>query len=190
MIRWFAFISLLGALMLAGCDKAGTSTPGGASGPGAGAASSASGATAASDPDAPTKAQPKLQTMKLWMGPEEIEAELALTVPEQRTGMMFRTNFPEGTGMLFPLPYTQQASFWMKNCPQSMSAAYISPEGVIVEIHKLEKNNTNSVTANAANIRFVLEMPEGWFERHNIKPGTAIRGESGPLMETFFPGRN
>src|SRR5262245_58459567 len=37
-----------------------------------------------------TQAQPKLRTMKLWLGPLEIEAELALTNPEVVTGMMFR----------------------------------------------------------------------------------------------------
>ena len=47
--------------------------------------------------------------------------------------------------MLFVLPVPQRASFWMKNCPESISAAYISPDGVIQEIHHLEKNDTNPV---------------------------------------------
>src|SRR5207245_852204 len=37
-----------------------------------------------SDPGGPTQAQPKLQTMKLWVGPEETIAELALTAEQQR----------------------------------------------------------------------------------------------------------
>src|SRR5262245_34878323 len=62
-----------------------------------------------------TQAQPKLPTMKIFIGAEEMIAELALTPDQQRTGMMFRTNMAENAAMLFPLPYTQQASFWMKN---------------------------------------------------------------------------
>src|SRR5437867_4262674 len=82
-------------------------------------------------PGLPTAAQPKLLTMKLWLGAEELDAELARTLLQQQTGMMFRTNMEENAGMLFPLPYTQRAGFWMKNCPLPLSVAYINPEGVI-----------------------------------------------------------
>jgi uncharacterized membrane protein (UPF0127 family) len=144
---------------------------------------------AVQDPDEPTQAQPKLPTMKIWMGPEEMVAELALTPEQQRTGMMFRTNMEEHAGMLFALPYTQRASFWMKNCPLPLSAAYIRPDGVIQEIHALQPHNTNAVVAASDNIRFVLETPQGWFEKHNIHEGTKIVTERGPLMETFFGKR-
>jgi uncharacterized membrane protein (UPF0127 family) len=134
----------------------------------------------------PTQAQPKLQTMKLWLGAEEIIAELALTPLQQETGMMFRTNMEENAGMLFPLPYTEQASFWMTNCPLPLSAAYIDPSGVIREIHDLQANNDNPVKSATDNIRFVLETPQGWFSRHNIREGTVVRTERGSLMKTFF----
>jgi uncharacterized membrane protein (UPF0127 family) len=128
--------------------------------------------------------------MKLWLGTAEIDAELALTEQEQATGMMFRTNrLPENEGMLFPLPYTQQASFWMMNCPVPLSAAYIDPDGVIQEIHVLEANNTNGVVSARRNIRFVLEEPEGWFQRHGISTGAVVRTPSGSLMDTFSPRR-
>jgi hypothetical protein len=88
--------------------------------------------------------------------------------------------------MLFVLPQPQQASFWMKNCPESISAAYISPDGVIQEIHHLEKNDTNAVLAATDNIQFVLETSDGWFERHNVNTGAVIRTEKGSLAETFL----
>jgi uncharacterized membrane protein (UPF0127 family) len=140
-------------------------------------------------PGEPTHAQPKLQTMKIYIRTEEMISELALTEDQLRTGMMFRTNMAENTAMLFPLPYTQRASFWMKNCPLPLSAAYIDPEGVIQEIHDLQPFNTNSVVAANDNIRFVLETPQGWFQRHHIEPGVAISTERGPLMQTFFGRR-
>jgi len=102
------------------------------------------------------------------------------------TGMMFRTNIQETDAMLFVLPTLQRASFWMKNCPESISAAYISPDGVIEEIHHLEKNDTNAVVAAADNIQYVLETKDGWFARHNINPGTIIRTEKGSMPETLF----
>ena len=138
------------------------------------------------DAGEPTRALPRLQTIKLWVGPEEMVVELALNTEQQRAGMMFRTNLAENAGMLFPLPVTQQASFWMKNCPLPLSAAYIDPEGAIEEIHDFQPHNTNAVVAATNNIRFVLETPQGWFGRHQVRTGMIVRTERGPLMETFF----
>ena len=136
----------------------------------------------------PTHAQPKLPTMKIYLGAETFEAELALTEEEEMTGMMFRTNIQETDAMLFVLPQPQRANFWMKNCPESISAAYITPDGVIREIHHLEKNDTNGVVAARDDIQFVLETKEGWFTRHHIASGTVIQSEKGSLADTFLQG--
>ncbi len=142
----------------------------------------------------PKQAQPKLPTMKIFFGTmhdnlfrpmETLDAELALTEQQEMVGMMFRTNILETEAMLFDLRYPQRASFWMKNCPESISAAYITSDGVIQEIHHLENNDTNAVVAARDDIRFVLETQEGWFARHHIAPGTVIRTEKGSLAETF-----
>ena len=164
---------LFAAAALAGCDD---STP-----PAPPAATAGS--------DEPTQAQPKLRTMKFYLGAETIEAELALTAKEEQTGMMFRTNILETDAMLFPLPYPMRASFWMKNCPESISAAYITPDGVIQEIHHLEHDDTNAVLAAREDIQFVLETKEGWFERHQIGVGTVIQSEKGPLADVFLRRR-
>jgi uncharacterized protein len=136
-------------------------------------------------PSLPTEAQPKLQTMKLWLGAEEMTAELALNAEQMRTGMMFRTNLAENAGMLFVFPIPHRASFWMKNCPLPLSAAYIDPEGIILEIHDLQPHNTNSVEAASDRVQFVLETNQGWFGRHHVAPGMVVRTERGSLQETF-----
>jgi uncharacterized membrane protein (UPF0127 family) len=140
-------------------------------------------------PNLPTAAQSKLQTMKLWLGAEEMVAELALTGEQQQTGMMFRTNLAENAGMLFVFPGPQRASFWMKNCPLPLSAAYIDPEGVILEIHDLQPHNTDPVVASSEQVQFVLETSQGWFGRHHVTTGMVVRTERGPLKETFFGKR-
>src|SRR5579862_115398 len=91
----------------------------------------------------PTHAQPKLPTLKIYLGAETLDAELAITPREEQTGMMFRTNITDESAMLFVLhePLRAPDGFWMTNCPVSLSAAYIGPDGVIEEIHHLEKND-------------------------------------------------
>ena len=137
----------------------------------------------------PTQAQPKLRTMKIYLGAETLDAELASTPREVQTGMMFRTNITDESAMLFIFAQPYQVSFWMKNCPDSLSAAYIRPDGVIAEIHHLEKYDTNSVVAAQPNIQYVLEVNDGWFRRHNVNTGMLVSTELGSLQQTFFRNR-
>lgn len=156
---------------------------------GIGAAGCRQAGSPAAEPPLPTAAQPRLQTMKLWLGAEEMVAELALTPTQVQTGMMFRTNLAENAGMLFVFSAPHRASFWMKNCPLPLSAAYIDPDGVILEIHDLQPHNTNSVVAASERVQFVLETSQGWFGRHRVTTGMVVRTEHGTLLETFFRRR-
>ncbi len=170
---WLTAILLTtGAMFVAGCNK-----PSGAAPP----------SPAVSVAQAmPTEAQPKLATIKLWIGPEEMITEMALNEVQERTGMMFRTNMAENEGMIFVLPEPQRANFWMKNTVLPLSAAYIGPDGKILEIHDLQPKDTNPVVAATDNVLFVLETRQGWFKRHNITEGMMINTEKGSLHKVFF----
>ena len=170
-MKSLVLIGLLGVAALAGCDQKPASPP--------------PPPTTVTGPALPTHAQSKLSVIRLWLGPAEVSAEMALTGIQQETGMMFRTNMDENSGMIFPLPFPKRAAFWMANCPLPLTAAYIDPQGRILEIHELHANDTNAVVADASNIYYVLEMNQGWFARHHIEPGTVVRTERGTLQETF-----
>ena len=145
--------------------------------------------TSASDPFEPKQAQPKLDTIKLWLGSEELITEMAVTAQQERTGMMFRTTMAENEGMIFVYDLPQRVAFWMKNCTIPLSIAYIDSEGVIREIHDLQPQDTNSVFSTSDRIRFALEVPQGWFKRHNIHEGMTVRTERGSLPQTFDRNR-
>jgi uncharacterized membrane protein (UPF0127 family) len=165
-------VAFVVAAFLAGCTK----SPANASVP------------VAEEEGPPTHAQPKLPTIKIYLGAETLDAELALTQRQEATGMMFRTNVTDESAMLFLLgtPILPPNGFWMTNCPVSLSAAYIAPDGVIEEIHHLEKNDPTPVVASHDNIVYVLEVNDGWFKRHNINPGTVITTGRGSLRQTFY----
>jgi uncharacterized membrane protein (UPF0127 family) len=172
-VRYLHIISIMLAIGAAGACSSGCKKP------------AAPAAGPPPIPGLPTAAQPKLQTMKLWLGAEEMAAELALTGIQQQTGMMFRTNIAENAGMLFVFPGPHRASFWMMNCPLPLSAAYIDPDGIILEIHDLQPHNTNSVVAASERVQYVLETGQGWFGRHNVSTGMLVRTERGTLADTF-----
>jgi uncharacterized membrane protein (UPF0127 family) len=131
-------------------------------------------------------AQPKLPTVKVWLGPEEMVAEMARTQVQIATGMMFRTNMAENEAMIFVFPTAGPKNFYMRNCTVPLSAAYITPDGTIAEIVDLQPGDERGVQSRTSNLQFVLEVPQGWFTRHNISTGAVVRTEHGSLLDTFF----
>lgn len=133
--------------------------------------------------------QTGLPRLKLFLGAFELNAELAHTTEAIQKGMMWRTNVPETDGMLFVFGRPHQAAFWMKNVPMDIDVAYLDPEGTILEIHKLNRQDTNPVPAKLPNVQYALETAVGWFQRHNLGPGVQVRTEHGSLPQTFFSNR-
>jgi uncharacterized protein len=135
---------------------------------------------------APSRAQPRLMTIKLWLGPKEVIAEQAVTADQVQTGMMFRKEMGEDEGMIFIFGRPQRASFWMRNTLIPLSCAYIDPAGVILEIHDMKPLDETPIEAGSDQVQYVLEMKQGWFERNHIMPGTVVKTERGSLAQSYF----
>ena len=160
--------------LLVGCNKSTPPTPASAS---------------VTNNFVPKEGQGKLRTIELWIGPEKVRAEMALTPIQEATGLMYRTQMDENSGMIFVLPEPERASFWMTNCPLPLAGAYIDPEGTISEIHEMKENDPTPVLSKVDNVQFVLEMNKGWFDRHHIPTGTLISTEHGSLPQVFLQRR-
>ena len=126
-----------------------------------------------------------LYVLKLYLGAETLDVELALSIKEISTGLMYRKEMDENRGMLFVYPYVSDVAFYMKNTYIPLSVAYIDPEGVIQEIYDMEPLNEESVPSKSDNIRYILEVNQGWFAKHGIEPGTLITSEKGDLPDLF-----
>jgi hypothetical protein len=137
-------------------------------------------------PDPPAQpatgqAQPRLETIKLYLGATELIAEVANENHERQAGMMHRTSMPENEGMLFVFPYPHRSGFWMKNTTVPLSIAYIDPASRVIEIHELQPGNTKPVESRSARVQYALEVNQGWFARNGIKPGAVIATDLGSL---------
>ncbi len=135
------------------------------------------------------KPQPKLPTLKLWIGAQEMTTEIARTPAEHERGMMFRKQMGEQEAMIFIFPQPKRTAFWMKNTLVPLTAAYIGSDGVVLELHDLKPLDETPATAASDKVRYVLEVPQGWFTRHKLGVGALIRTERGSLEETFFGTR-
>ncbi len=131
-------------------------------------------------------AQAKLPTIKVKVDNQELITEIAVRQIEIATGMMFRTNMPENEAMIFVFPDAAPRSFYMRNCFVPLSAAYIAPSGEIFQIIDMKPHDETGIPSQSDSIQFVLEVPQGWFKRHNVGVGSTVRTERGSLQETFF----
>ena len=128
-----------------------------------------------------SRAQPRLKTIKLYLGSAELTVEIADENHERQAGMMHRTTMPENEGMLFVFPYPHQSGFWMKNTIVPLSIAYIDPASRVIEIHDMQPGNTNTVESRSARVQYALEVNQGWFAKNGIKPGAVLATEHGSL---------
>ena len=121
-------------------------------------------------------AQVALPSVTLNVAGKAVTAEVADEPDERRSGLMFRDSLAADSGMLFVMPRPERAAFWMKNTTLPLSVAYISPGGVIVEIHDLEPLDEKPVPSAFPNIAYALEMKQGWFAENGILAGDRISG--------------
>lgn len=182
--RIFYNVFALIALISAGCGKYGNASPRDFPAPTTVALNGETAATLQTKPEG--KPQPRLPTIKLYVGTNEITAEIAGKPHEIETGMMWRTSLPEMEGMLFVFPQPEQRSFWMKNCPLPMTCAYISADGEILETRDMIPHDETGILSLTDAVQFVLEMNRGWFKKHNVNAGAVIATEHGPLRKTFY----
>ena len=126
--------------------------------------------------DAP---QLNLERVKLTTGMHQIDAQIAGTPEQRQTGLMLRREMPQHEGMIFVFDQPAKQCFWMKNTLIPLSAAFISDDGVIVNIEEM-KPLALDAHCSAQPVRFVLEMNKGWFTKKGIKAGSKLKG---PLFQ-------
>lgn len=132
------------------------------------------------------QAQPKLRTVNLWLGANELATEIAMAQTEIATGMMHRTEMGENEAMIFVFPRPIRASFYMRNTVLPLSCAYIDGKGEILEIRDMKPLDESPIVAASDQVQYVLEVNQGWFKRHNVQPDTIVSGEKGSLQKIFF----
>ncbi|MBX9744133.1 MAG: DUF192 domain-containing protein [Chlamydiales bacterium] len=100
--------------------------------------------------------------------------EIADTEQSRRRGLMFRQDLPEGRGMLFIHETPQILSYWMKNTYIPLSIAFFDSDHTLLNIEDMpsceEERSLKSFRSKTFAL-YALEVPRGWFEKHNIKPG-------------------
>ena len=107
----------------------------------------------------------------LSFGHAEVAVELAIDPHTQAKGLMYRDSLPENQGMLFVFERPKQMSFWMRNTHIPLDIGYFTADGILREIYPLYPHDETSRRSIRSNLLFALEVNQGWYEKHGVKPG-------------------
>lgn len=121
----------------------------------------------------------------ITVGGVSLQVEVAATPEERTRGLSGRREVPAGTGMLFLYRDEARRSFWMKDTLVPLTVAFLDSEGRIVQMEDMVPLSEEPHTSRAP-VRYVLEVPRGWFERVGVEVGDRV--EFGEELRRRFAG--
>jgi hypothetical protein len=128
---------------------------------------------------AQTGPQPELPKEKLVIVTHdgthhEFQVEMALTMEQQITGLMFRPSVPNDGGMLFDWGMPRASQMWMRNTIASLDMLFIDADGTIHSIAEHTVPQSLAVIDSRGPVRATLELAAGTAERLDIRVGDRI----------------
>jgi len=118
------------------------------------------------------------ETVSDWfaiaVGGKTVHLQIAIQTAEMEHGLMERRELAPDQGMLFVYREPTAMSFWMRNTPLALDIGFFSPEGELREVYAMQPYDETPIRSRDGRLQFALEMNQGWFHDHGIKPGAML----------------
>lgn len=136
---------------------------------------------ASSQPAAPSQRSALPAPGMAWVifGTDTVTAEVASTPAARERGLMDRSSVPDGTGMLFVFPRTEERSFWMKDTHVALDIAFFGDSNQVISIRQMDPLD-ESLTESGGPTSLALEVRQGWFAQQGIEVGVVAEIVFGP----------
>ena len=108
--------------------------------------------------------------------------EVAATVEQQATGLMFVEELGPNEGMVFPFVPPRPASFWMKNTLIPLDMIFVRPDCSIARIAVNTVPHSLEPVAVEENLAAVLEIAGGRSVELGINEGDCVSWPGGPAF--------
>lgn len=116
-----------------------------------------------------------LRIQKIEIGHQILLVEIADRPETRSQGLMGREKLEEGKGMLFIFPKADYLTFWMKNTLIPLSIGFFNADKKLLNILDMEPTGPGTQSyllyKSKAPALYALEVPQGWFQKHQIRPG-------------------
>jgi uncharacterized protein len=110
----------------------------------------------------------------IQVGDRTLRLQLAVTGAEVQRGLMERPALDPDEGMLFIFRGPQPMSFYMRNTPLPLDIGFFDPEGKLREHYPMHPFDETPVRSRDDRLQFALEVRQGWFSEHRIRPGAGL----------------
>ena len=107
------------------------------------------------------------------VGDQVVQMQVALLPHEMQQGLMYVKSMGADEGMVFIYDRPQQMSFWMRNCEFPQDIGFFDPDGKLKEVYPMYPHDERPVQSLGIR-QFALEMNQGWYRSHGLKPGDTI----------------
>ena len=105
-----------------------------------------------------------------------VKVAVADTPESRERGLSGRSELASDEGMLFVFPKDGQYAFWMKDMRFAIDIVWISYSEEIVDVEeKVSPETYPTVFTPRRPARYVLELPSGFVEEHDVTIGDAVR---------------
>lgn len=124
-----------------------------------------------------------LSSVQIHFSGQTIVAELAQNHQEHVRGLQGRTKLSENEGMLFIFDSPRSLSFWMRGVKIPLSIGFFDENRALIGMEEMElvtPENGERLYQSKRPALYALEMPAGWFERHNAVRGACFEWEENP----------
>ena len=102
------------------------------------------------------------------------KVEVAKTIEERRTGLMYRKKLYNNEGMLFIFPREKIIQLWMKNTYIPLDVIFISENKVIVDIKKNMEKLSETIVKSKVKSKYALEFNAGLINKLDIEIGDKV----------------
>ena len=100
--------------------------------------------------------------------------EVAKTIEERKSGLMYRKKLLNNEGMLFIFPREKIIQLWMKNTYIPLDVIFISENKVIVDIKKNMEKLSETIVKSKVKSRYALEFNAGLINKLDIEIGDKV----------------
>ena len=127
--------------------------------------------------DGPLPDRGALVVKDAFGGAHRLAVEIADTSQLRTRGLMWRSELPDGTGMLFIFPAEVVQSFWMRNTLIPLDMLFIDKRMRVVGVVQWAEPQTLTSRTVGKPSLYVLEVPGGWTSKNGVRAGSTVELE-------------
>jgi hypothetical protein len=114
-----------------------------------------------------------LPVVRMRIGPETFNLEIAKSEHDQEIGLMHRDGMDSDHGMIFPFPDEKVRTFWNHDVRFNLDLIFLDAGGAVVSLKQLKAYDERGVSSDVI-AKYAIELNAGTADRLHLKLGDRL----------------